>query len=152
MMEFIQMILNQIETHKRKWASCRRAQYHTVSNMLNEYSFIYKGDISLIEENDAYQEIIMKMRPGATGLASPGQCYIFQISKSENDIFFGSMIHRNISIEETCHPLIIKTPINMNNQFTMPLIEAYLGENSSLFRPFQKTKTYCQNYYHFFNS
>ena len=55
-------------------------------------------------------------------------------------IAFGK--NRNTSLKEKCHPLIVKVPIIMNNQFTRPLIEAYLGENAQLFRPFQKTKQY----------
>lgn len=139
MMKFIQEILTEIENIRPDWVSCRRSEYVSVVNVLNyKCNFIYQGDTSLTEDGSV-PEIKMNMRPGGKGFAAPGACFIMQFNCMDKTTYYGSIIHRDLSRKEISHPTIIETSIIMNNIFTTSLIEGYIGELRSEFKPFQKT-------------
>ena len=94
--------------------SCRRAEYVSVVNVLNNYSFIYKGNKTLTED-ETITEIKMKTRLAGKGFAAPGACFIMQFNRMDKTTYYGSIIHRDLSREEICHPTIIETSIMMNN-------------------------------------
>lgn len=138
MMSFIKKILNQIEEYRPDWISCRRCEFINVINVLKNYFIVYKGDKSLTEDR-SQPEIKISMRPGGKGFAAPGTCFIMQIKCPDKINYYGSIIHRDLSRKEICHPSIIEASIMMNNVYTVPIIEGYIGDLRSEFRPFQKT-------------
>lgn len=140
MMEFIQVLLIEIEKNKKEWIGCKRATYITVSNLIDQYHFNYLGHKSLTE--DGQKPVIeVKTRPGAKGLLTPGKCFILQICIECNNRFIGSLIHKDIGQTEVCHPEIIEASGVLNNPFTSVLIETLLMNFIDNFRLFQVNDT-----------
>lgn len=132
---FIQELIDEIGKNNPEWISCRRVKFANITNANSEPSFIYSNDNSCI---------YMKMRPGSVGLESPGSAYIFSITAdthTKNN--YGSLIHCDLSSEAQSmipHPITIETTAELYNDFSEPLIKAYLGENLSHFQMFFKGK------------
>lgn len=134
MMSFVQSILLEIEKVMPDWILCRIFEYSTIFNVLNDYLFVYKGEKTPL--------IKMKRRPGAKGFAAPGSSYILQLNLTSEGEYFGSIIHRDLACEETCHPMIIEAPLSLNNIFIPSLIESYIGKNCENFIPFQESSIF----------
>ncbi|KAK8845827.1 hypothetical protein M9Y10_020750 [Tritrichomonas musculus] len=146
LMDFIQKIIDSIESYKSSWIQCRKATFMTIDNIRLSPSLIYVGGKSLAFEDDQVQsEITLSIRPGSKGLISPGAAYIFNISHNESmSINFGSCIHRNMKEDPDLNsykfvrPKTLETDISLfaQEEFSSALLNALLQGHESEFNAF----------------
>lgn len=101
--------ITEIENAFPSFVSCRRAEFISVSNVMDNCFHFYKGSNTLDNaENDS--KIRQRMRQRGKGFISPGACFIMQIRHNVQmgEIYFGSIILRDLSRKEICHPPSIK--------------------------------------------
>ena len=140
MFDFVGKIFGKIGEVRKSWIECRQVTYKSVVDCLNTPQFVYQGSNVLIDGKDTEPEIFVFMRPGGKGFASPGACFLMQISKKQDGTLRGALIHKDSTRSETCHPVAVTTSSVMNNLFVDPMLRAYLGQDHGL-RPFQKLRT-----------
>jgi HrpA-like RNA helicase len=122
LLEFVNSLLMGVQKVKPDWLGVRRIAFKTVANTLKRPRIEFTG-------NPELETVEVAPRPGAPGLSCPGACVCLSLEhKPERQMTIGSMLHKDWTkngqgVVSVCEDRF------MMSDFTIPLIDAYLGDS-----------------------